>query len=242
MITIKLGEESLPHIEYEKDGNKRSFHLDHNTLFEFLNANCFENKVQKKEFDVPVFETPALPEGTVKYMSLPNGNVVLFMEKKESRNDLTYHTTKFTNIPFPNLLFIFVFSPVGDKYTLTTKHCFAFKDKVFRDTTKLYRFPFSHVQNDGQMCFFFLTELQDLAQMTSFIHNWISVSFTDHYYNLENKNKWGWPLRQIFNTTQNETNFDYDKLIEEEFTVADLVKRTVNVFFPAAPVQTAATI
>jgi hypothetical protein len=82
------------------------------------------------------------------------------------------------------------------------------------------------------MCFFFLTELQDLAQMSSFIHNWISVSFTDHYYNLENKNKWGWPLRQIFNQTQGQPRFSYDKLIEEDYTAADLVKRFVKVFFP----------
>lgn len=232
MIHITLGSEQLPLINYEKNGLKRSFHIDHNTLFEFIQNNCYEKKTEVKKLDIPVFETPALPPGTVKYMALPDGKVVLFMEKKQFWHNITYHSTKFENIPFPNLLFVFVFKPESDKYVLINKKCFAFKDKVFRDTTKLFRFPFSHVQKDGEMCFFFLTELQDLAQMTSFIHNWLSVTFTDHYYNLENKNKWGWPLRQIFNQTSGTTQFDYDQLFEENFTAADLVKRFVNVFYP----------
>lgn len=232
MITITLGNEELPLVEFNKDGLQRSFRIDHNTLFEFVQNNCYEKQTVEKKVDMPVFETPALPPGTVKYMALPDGKVVLFMEKKEFKHDITYHNTKFSDVPFPNLLFIFVFKPQGDNYVLVNKKCYAFKDKVFRDTTKLFRFPFSHVQRDGEMCFFYLTELQDLAQMSSFIHNWVSASFTDHYYNLEDKNKWGWPLRQVFNTTQFQPRFDYDKLIEEDYTAADLVKRFVKVFFP----------
>lgn len=232
MIKITIGDEKLPLVEYEKNGAQRSFHIDHNTLFEFVQKNCYETKTNTKKLDIPVFETPALPPGTVKYMALPDGKIVLFMEKKEFKHNLTYHSTKYKQIPFPNLLFVFVFRPNGDKYILENKRCYAFRDKVFRDTTKLYRFPFSHVQKDGEMCFFFLTEMQDLAQMSSFIHNWLSAAFTDHYYNLENKNKWGWPLRQIFSETQGQSHFNYDKLIEEDYTSVDLVRRFVNVYFP----------
>ncbi|MEX3713455.1 hypothetical protein ABFV99_13720 [Cytobacillus horneckiae] len=232
MIQITIGNEQLPHIEYEKDGNRRSFDIDHNTLFEFIQMNCYDKQVVDKKFEMPVFETPALPPGTVKYMAMPDGKVILFMEQKETRFDIRYHSTPFKQVPFPNLLFVFVFTPQDDKFRLTNKKCYTFEDKVFRDNTKLYRFPFSHVQNDGEMCFFFLTELQDLAQMTSFIHNWMSVSFTDHYYNETNKNKWGWPLRQIFNQTQGQSHFDYTKLIEEELTVNDLVSSFANRYFP----------
>ena len=230
MIKITLGDKTLPHIEYEKDGQKRSFNVDHNTLFEFVQNNCFQYRQTEKKFNMPVIETPALPPGAVKYMALPDGRVVLFMEKKEFSHDILYHKTKYKDIPFPNLLFVFVFRPKDDKYLLESKKCFAFKNKVLRDTTPLYRFPFSHVDHSGGMCFFFLTELQDMAQMSSFIHNWISVEFTDHYYNQETKNKWGWPLRQIFNQTQGQPHFDYEKLFEAELTMEDIAKSYANLF------------
>lgn len=232
MIQITLGDESLPHIEYEKDGMKRSFYIDHNTLFQFIQNNCYKTEKVDKKFDMPIFETPALPSNTVKYMALPDGKVILFMEKKEFKHDVIYHESKFSQVPYPNLLFVFTFTPKKEGYVLTNKKCYAFKDKVLRDKTELYRFPFSHVQNDGEMCFFFLTELQDLAQMSSFIHNWISVSFSDHFYNEKDKNKWGWPLRQIFNQTQCQPHFDYDKLYEMNITVHDVVQSIVKTYFP----------
>lgn len=234
MIQITLGDEMLPHIAYKKDGVKRSFYTDHNTLFEFIQNNCFQKQTVEKKFDMPVFETPALPPGAVKYMALPDGKVALFMEKKEFKHDVTYHNTSFSQVPYPNLLFVFIFTPQGEKYLLSSKKCFAFKDKVLRDNTELYRFPFSHVQNDGEMCFFFLTELQDLAQMASFIHNWITVSFSDHFYNERDKNKWGWPLRQIFNQTQGQPHFDYEKLYETNLKVNDIAKSIVRSYFPEA--------
>lgn len=231
MIKITLGDEKLPHVEYEKNGIARSFDIDHNTLFDFIQRNCYETKETKKKLDMLVFETPVLPPNTVKYMALPDGKVVLFMQHKESKEDITYHSTKFKQVPFPNLLFMFVFVPRNDEYTLQNKKCFAFKDKVFRETTKLYRFPFSHVQADGEMCYFDGPDRKDLAQMTSFIHNWMRVPFTDHYYNQRDRNKWGLPLRQVFEQSQKK-NFDYSKLVEEDVVVQDLVNRTVNMYFP----------
>ena len=232
MIQITLGDQKLPHIEYEHDGLKRSFDIDHNTLFEFLMRNCYESKSTKKKFEMPVFETPALPPGTVKYLSLPDDKVVLFMEMKQKNHNIKYHDTKFDNVLFPNLLFIFVFKPTDGKYVLERKRCFCFKDKVLRDTTKLYRFPFSHVQADGDMCFFFMSEVQDLAQMSSFIHNWMSASFTDHYYSQSTTNNWNTSLRHVFTKLQNETVFDYDKLVESKITVSDIVKQFVKNYHP----------
>ncbi|MFE4029245.1 hypothetical protein ACFX4N_24110 [Priestia sp. YIM B13551] len=233
MIKITLGDTQLPHIEYEVNGTKRSWDIDHNTLFEFLQRNCYkEVKRDVKKPEVPVFESPALPKGTVKYMALPDGQVVLFMEQKEGRFDITYHNKPYKKVPFPNLLFVFTFAPTNNGYRITNKKCFAFKDKVFRDTTKLYRFPFSHVQGDGEMCFFFMSELQDLAQMTSFVHNWMAADITDHYYNLKDVNKWGLPLRQIFEETQGKPRFDYTKLHEPKRRCAkDIVASYVNRFF-----------
>lgn len=233
MITIKLEVDQLPYIEVNTNGATRTFHTSHNELFQLLMDNCVKEEKVRKEYDLPVFETPALPPNTVKYMALPDGKVLLAMEKKAFQYDISYHNTKFNAVPFPNLLFVFLLAPRGDKYVIQQKRLYAFKDKVLRDTTKLYRFPFSHVMLDGSMCFFFLSEVNDLAQMTSFIYNWLSASFTDHYYssNGEGKNLFKMPLRQIFTQTQGK-EFEFDKLVEDGNTVQSLMQSYAKLYYP----------
>lgn len=83
------------------------------------------------------------------------------------------------------------------------------------------------------MCFFFLSEVKDLAQMTSFIHHWLNASFTDHYYsnNGEGKNLFQMPLRQIFTQSQGK-EFDFDKLVEDGNTVHSLMKNYAKLYYP----------
>lgn len=229
MLNIQLGDRQLPRVTYDKDGTKRDIRVAHNTLFEFLQQNCFKDD-KKRDFTLPIFETPALPMGTVKYMALPDGKVALFMEQKEFQHNVKYHGTTFEQVPFPNLLFFFVFQPRGDNYVLTTKRVFAFRDKVFRDTTQLYRFPYSHVQQNGYMCYFSDAEIQDLAQMSTFIFNWYNAEFSDHYYDYEQKNLWKTSLREVFTMNQNK-RFDYSKLIPD-ITPKHLVSELVKAYFP----------
>jgi len=236
MITIKLGHPSqLPHIEYQRDGATRSYFIDHNTLFNILQQNCVEVRTSVTEYQTPVFESPALPTGTVKYIALPDGKVMLMMEKKEFRHNVNYHGTIYEDVPFPNLLFVFILRPDGNGYTMHSKKLFAFKDKVFRDSTVLYKFPFSHVTADGSMCFFFMSKVNDLAQLNSFQHNWLAGEFSDHYYsgNGASKNKFNMPLRQIFNETKGKP-FQYDKLLEDCITVSGIVNEITKMYFPDA--------
>ena len=194
--------------------------------------NCVKEEKRRKDYSLPVFETPALPPNTVKYMALPDGKVLIAMEKKAFSHDITYHATKFEAVPFPNLLFVFLFAPGKDGYVLSDKKLYAFKDKVLRDTTKLYRFPFSHVTIDGSMCFFFLSQVKDLAQMTSFIYNWLSSGFTDHYYNGhgEGKNHFNMPLRQVFGHLQGK-EFEFDKLVDDDKTVQSLMQSYAKLYY-----------
>lgn len=233
MIQITLDEGKLPRIDYEKDGTKRNITLSHNTLFSFIENNCYKEKEARQKFSMPIFETPELPPNTVKYMALPDGDIILFMEHKECKHDINYHGTMFKNVPLPNLLFVFRFKPTkNNKYNLLRKSCYAIKNNVYRDSALLYRFPFSHVSSDGGMCFFYQSEFEDLAQLSSFVHIWLSNEFTDHYYTQSGKNKWGWSLRRIFEETQGQPHFDYSKLEETNLTGKDLVDHIVKEFFP----------
>lgn len=240
MINIQLGNQELPKVSYLKDGKKREFVTDHNTLFHYMKINSYE-EVKKMDYKVPVMETPVLPRGTVKYMALPDGTVVLFMEQVAFNWDIQYHNTVYKGVPFPNLLFIFSFVPAGnDTYKISKKKIFAFKDKVLRDTTELYHFPYSHVHLSGDMCYFMDGQINDLAQMSSFIYNWYNASFTDHYYDRNERNGFTIPLRDIFATTGHK-RFNMKMLKKCNQTVRSIANTFVTPYFepeqPTAPVK-----
>lgn len=231
MLTIQLGEQKLPKFLYEKEGNKREFTTDHNTFFDFLQRSCVK-KEKAKTYQLPVMETPVLPQGTVKYMALPDGDVVVFMEKKSFSTTVNYHGTKYKGVPFPNLLFVFRIKELdsGD-FMITSKKLFAFKAKVLRDTTELFQFPYSHVHWGGSMCFFDVDRLQDLAQMGTYIYNWYRSEFTDHYYRKEETNLFNLPLRDVFVTTAGKP-FDFEKLAALKTTVSDIALTYAAPYFP----------
>ncbi|UOE58157.1 hypothetical protein [Cytobacillus oceanisediminis] len=235
MIQITLGDESLPRVRYQKNGMERDFEIDHNTLFEFIEQNCYEKSVSRKKLDLPVFETPALPVGTVKYMAMPDGKVALFMEKKAFSHDINYHGTVFKEVPLPNLLFMFTFVPNQDgSFKLTAKKVFTFKGTVLREDTELFRWPFAHVYADGGMCFHFQSDYKDLVQLSTFVHHWLNAEFTDHFYHGEGvgRNYWGKTQREIFTEIQGKKSFEYEQLVTAEQTMAKLVKQLVNGYFP----------
>ncbi|MEK1828819.1 hypothetical protein AAAC51_06620 [Priestia megaterium] len=82
--------------------------------------------------------------------------------------------------------------------------------------------------------FFYLSEVKDLAQMTSFVHNWMAADFTDHYYNQKDVNKWGCSLREVFQQLDGKQQFDYSKLIPVDLTAEKIVQSTVKRYFTDA--------
>lgn len=235
MIQITLGDERLPRILYQKDGTERSFEVDHNTLFEFIQRNCFERKETKTKLDLPVFESPVLPSGVVKYMALPDGKIAVFLEQKTFSHDIHYHGTLFKEVPFPNLVFVFTFQPTREgKYRYITRKLYTHKASVLREDTPLFKWPFAHTHGDHSMCFHFENEIKDLAQLCTFVDIWINAEINDHFYsnNGNDRNLWTKPLREIFEETQETKQFDFDKLVSAKITIRELAGQIVKGYFP----------
>lgn len=236
MIQITLGDGKLPHIFYEKDGAKRSFEVDHNTLYDFIQMNCFERKVTKTKLDLPVFETPALPPGAAKYMAMPDGRVALFMEQKTFAPDINYHGTIFKAVPLPHLLFMFVFRParIGDGWEFAERKLFAHKAPVLRDDTELFKWPFAHTYDNNGLCYHFENTIKDFASLSTFVNIWSKAEMSDHFFsrNGVDRNLWVKPLREIFEETSGTKKFQFDKLLTAKTSMRELANQIVRGYFP----------
>lgn len=84
--------------------------------------------------------TPYLPINTVKYQKINEAYRIAIFYPATTR-PYNYHGHVFKDTPFPNLLFIFT---VQDK-RITDARVAAVRDLVMRSTTKLYRYPYSHI-------------------------------------------------------------------------------------------------
>lgn len=211
MKTIITLDENMPAKVEVQDGNaNRSFYLELQNL-----ANLISNSVVD-EFDlqnkaVTVLSSPALPVNTVRYAKQSDGTDLIFIFHEAAQYDVSYHKTTFENIPFPNLVFCLGVR----KNRLTKRTVYAYEGRFLRDDTPLYRFPYSNVYGNGEMCYYEDVAIKDIVQLQTFAHNWISQPFNDHLYGSSNKS--GKAFRELLETSQNKP-FDYSILLSEKKT------------------------
>lgn len=205
---ITLDYNSPAKVQIEKNGTQRTLHLNMQDLADYIVSSVKEESAEPAPPKAEVvMASPSLPPNTIKYARLSDGTDLLFIFHPETKATVTYHKTVFEHVPFPNLVFCF-----GVRNNqLIKKSVMAYKDRFLRDTTELYRFPYSNVYNGGSMCYFDNHPIQDLVQLQTLPHIWMNGSFNDHLYNQETNNKLNKPLREIFTSSQNK-EFDYDML------------------------------
>jgi hypothetical protein len=211
---ITLEQNSPAKIQVDKNGAQRTVYMNMQELADYLISSVNEDvDYTPKEVIEVVTVSPTLPPNTMKYAKLSDDTDLFFLFHPETKATVTYHKTKFNNVPFPNLVFCF---GVRNK-RLFRNHVMAYKDRFLRDSTKLYRFPFSNVFNSGAMCFHSNTEIHDLVQMQTFPSNWLQEPFNDHLYDQSNNNNLDLSVREIFESTQGQL-FNYDMLVSKNTT------------------------
>jgi hypothetical protein len=201
---ITLDNLELAKVEVDKDGIQRTLHLTLQQLADFLISSIKEEDEIKEEPVKPTLISPSLPPNTVKYAKMSDDTEMVFMICPETKATIQYHQTTFTDVPFPNM--VFVFSVRHER--LVDKRVYVYKDRFLREDTLLYRYPFSNVYNSGQLCYFSDEKFKDLVQLQTFPYRWLETPFNDHLYqqgitNLVNK-----PLRQLLEESQGK-EFDY---------------------------------
>lgn len=193
-------------VETEKGGARRSIYLDNQKLAQLIVSSIKED-LDVKEKVRPITISPTLPLNTVKYAKMNDDTDLIFMIYPEVHADITYHRDEFKDVPFPNLVFCFGVrnNRVGQR------HVFSYKDRILREDTELYRYPFSNVYEGGKMCFHDNQPIHDLVELQSFPHNWIRAPFNDHLFHQDRTTTLNKPLRGLFQGSQGKP-FNYEIL------------------------------
>ncbi len=220
---ITLEENSPAKVEIEKGGACRTLFLNMQELADYIVNSVKEEEETINTKPEVLTVSPTLPPNTMKYARLSDDTDLMFLFHPQTKANVTYHGDVFKNVPFPNLVFCF---GVRNK-RLTAKYVLAYKDRILRDDTYLYRFPFSNVYEGGSMCYYDIDIVHDLVQLQSFPHNWLRQPFNDHLYNQESNNNLNQPLRGIFKRSQNQ-EFNYDMLVPTGMTFHSWAKKLLR--------------
>lgn len=205
--TITLEDGKLPLVEFEKNGTKRTIHTNLRDILGIIESSyTTDEDSDKKNFIKPICISPALPIGTIKYSLNDKGEHVIFMQFNEFSSSFYYHETEFKDVPFPKLIFCF---RIKDN-SVIGRSVMVYKDRFVRDETKLYRFPYANVFEDGGLCYYEDREIKDFVQLQTFPYRWATVKMNDHLYWPSNTSK-EIPLRQLLEESQGKP-FDYDIL------------------------------
>lgn len=155
-----------------------------------------------------VVRSPVLPKNCVFYLEELDGTKVVGIEVPKDRHHITYHETSFQNVGFPRMLFAFY---VHGEEIKRMEIC-AVKDKVIKETTKLYHYPFSNVHDNFTPCWITRPkDIKNLSDLATIPYLFLSAPNNDHLYN-------GVNLRERFANLQ-ERDFDDRELVSAKQTV-----------------------
>ncbi len=175
LITIQIQEDKLPILTLEEGGMKTSKKVTFDVLEQLIvNHNTIQTLEQKEI----VFSSPTLPPNTIKYAQNQSGMDFLFMIEPEVVTNIQYNQFTFSDIPFPKMVFAYKIN----KQQVVDVHCAVYKDLYLRDTTELYRFPYSNVHTNGRLCYFSSERLTDLVQLQDYAYQWRMTKNNDHIY------------------------------------------------------------
>jgi|GEM_PF-2918549 len=205
---ITLDNLELAKVELEENGIQRTLHLTLQQLAELLLSSLVEDYNEPKEEPAkPILISPSLPLNTVKYAKKSDESHLVFLSYPETTATVQYHQSVFQDVPFPNLVFFFAVK----NQRVSNRQVFAYKDRFLRDDTKLYRYPYSNVYENGRMCYYSDETVKDLVQLQTFPHRWLHTPFNDHLYFPRQVNLTSKPLRQLLEESQGKP-FDYSIL------------------------------
>lgn len=127
---------------------------------------------------------------------------------------------KMYRMPFPALVFYFdVKSGVVNK-----SKCFAMKDTVVTDTTKLYYFPYSNVYDDGNICWGTnqLPELSCLKDIDLLVQLFMGATYNNDLWTIKRVGNHYSSVFEMFEKLNNQKIFPADVLQEVYLTVGEL--------------------
>lgn len=216
--TIYLDSNELPKVEFQQGAVTRKVTVDMHDLMESV-FNAFH---EVEDDTAPEYEPPekellissALPMNTVKYGKYDGGTEMIALAYPAEQHDVAYHSSKFSKVGFPNLLFVFSLK----EGRLKSKSVYCYKDTFIRNETELYAYPYANVFAGGSMCFYLPgdNDIKDLVQLQTLPHIWRNTTMNDHLYDPK-RTSLNVSLRELLQTFENKP-FNHEILEKKVLT------------------------
>ncbi|SDO17918.1 E2 family protein D [Paenibacillus sp. yr247] len=163
--------------------------------------------------------SPVLPKNCAFFEQYGNGKMVVGIEVEKGQHDVVFGDqgqTVYEKVGYPRLLFWFsLYNGKAEGYVA------AVKDAILKDSTELFRFPYSNVNQSGLMCWPTLKQhtIQDLRQLETLPFVFLGAPKNmDLYVSIQGMN-----LRDLLDRMQHQ-DFNDDLLVPTNKTIGDLLK------------------
>lgn len=126
-------------------------------------AQWVEEVIRKRKPQTTAHKTPILPQGTVSYKESVGGLKTIIIETQKHQRDVQFKDLHYKEVGHPKLLF--VYQVLGKQ--IQNMMIFARDEKPLSEDSVLYHYPYSHVYDNGKVCWGFRSEvINSLDQLT----------------------------------------------------------------------------
>lgn len=187
-----------------------------------ISLNTFCGLV-KNSVEVSAVQTGVLPDRCVSYRENNDGRKFVTLELGESRMNLQYEKTVYSDFPVPRLLYGFSLSKTNK---IDSVHVAVADMGTLREDTKLYKYPFSNVAGFS-MCIGqnSMPKIKSLRQLGSIPHYIFSMPDNNDRYS-PGRTKLDMEYRTMLETLKDKTPEYYytDVLIPSGKTLSDFIE------------------
>lgn len=164
---------------------------------------------------------------------LPEGCIAVVMEKKhiyyyirypELCADFSYAGTEYPNFPIPRLVFRFKY--LREEHKVVESSVCVVKDERLTPDTPMYRYPFSNVSGDGQICLGnnALPVYKNPARLHTLASYILRMPNNNDHFSAEN-NRLNAEFRDLLEQMKDKTPSHYytDVLVGSQYTLKDFM-------------------
>ena len=209
-----------------KKGLIQSKTIEIDNLIELLESSkvSFNNRKYKDEYSSIAYDTGILPSDNgvsiSRIIDLQNKNKIVVLKKKSDKHDFVYHKTRFENVGLPALVF-FLF--INKQNIIYRGSLFALKNETLTENTVLYKYPFTNVGIEGDICFGANKEslkINSLLELKTFPDKFLMMPST---HDLGNDNVFGLKMRPWLELLEG-IDFENDFLTASKFTYSSYLR------------------
>ena len=212
-LIIRIKEGGTVAVEEIKDGVKSYKAITPDSLLECINKSLLRGTVY----------SGLLPRGCLSYTAHDNGNNDVCILHPDSRADITYYGTKYSDFPLPKLVFGFHISSEG-----RISQCrlgVVGNESHLKPTTPMFVYPLSNVSGT-HLCIGnnSLPRCQSLHTLGSLPYHILSMDNNDDHFRHDH-NKPGLGMRDLLALLQDKPPEYYysDILIPSKLTLGDFI-------------------